>query len=629
MNNNVVMIFTINEISNIKLIIWDLDETFWQGTISDNCAIKPIKKNVELVRLLSKRGIVNSICSKNDKEIVARKLKELDVNDYFVFVSVDWSPKSNRIKNIIDGMSLRAANVLFIDDNPSNRAEAEALCPDLMTASPTVIDILINNLKELGKDDYSLSRLRQYKILEKKHADIRYFENNEEFLKGSGIQIAFLYKPIEYIERIYELLQRSNQLNYTKKRISISDLKTIIESFKYKTAAIFVNDNYGDYGLVGFYAIEKDNLEHFFFSCRILGMGIEQYVYTLLNDPNLKTVEPVSGYIEKGLTLSSYIKEVAFKDIHKDKNSHKTSMSNLSRSKILLKGPCDLKVMRSYLKSDNIDQEFNFIDSQGNQADFYNHSVYILDIYEKKKELKSLMQNFNFITEDSLHTRIFSGKYDVVCYSPLMDATLAVYKQKNSDLLIPFGLYTKPITNKKYFAEYIEKKVMTARSNFNEQELENFSNTFELYNYSASQIAMNIRRISEIILSKNPKTIIVIILLAELEYKGADFMSGKNKIHQEINKEIRGALGAIKNIHFIDVNKYIHGQSDYLDNINHYAKFVYYRISKEFEDIIKFYGVDSVTHMSFLEYLIHNFKIYMYGTKMYNFLRGDNTKKQI
>ena len=42
----------------IKLIIWDLDETFWEGTLSEE-GIKPIERHKELVISLSRRGPQN------------------------------------------------------------------------------------------------------------------------------------------------------------------------------------------------------------------------------------------------------------------------------------------------------------------------------------------------------------------------------------------------------------------------------------------------------------------------------------------------------------------------------------------------------------------------------------------
>ena len=35
--------------SNIKIIIWDLDDTFWKGTLSEG-GITPIAENIKLVK---------------------------------------------------------------------------------------------------------------------------------------------------------------------------------------------------------------------------------------------------------------------------------------------------------------------------------------------------------------------------------------------------------------------------------------------------------------------------------------------------------------------------------------------------------------------------------------------------
>lgn len=63
------MKFTENKIKDIKLIIWDLDETFWKGTLSDHDSkIEAVIDNINLVKNLSERGIINSVCSKNKRE---------------------------------------------------------------------------------------------------------------------------------------------------------------------------------------------------------------------------------------------------------------------------------------------------------------------------------------------------------------------------------------------------------------------------------------------------------------------------------------------------------------------------------------------------------------------------------
>ncbi len=58
----------------VKLVIWDLDETFWKGTLSEE-GIEHIQGHIDMIRTLVDRGIMCSICSKNDYD-AARKAVE-------------------------------------------------------------------------------------------------------------------------------------------------------------------------------------------------------------------------------------------------------------------------------------------------------------------------------------------------------------------------------------------------------------------------------------------------------------------------------------------------------------------------------------------------------------------------
>ena len=46
---------------DVKLVIWDLDDTFWKGTLSEE-AVTPVPENVQLLKCLAERGIISSIC---------------------------------------------------------------------------------------------------------------------------------------------------------------------------------------------------------------------------------------------------------------------------------------------------------------------------------------------------------------------------------------------------------------------------------------------------------------------------------------------------------------------------------------------------------------------------------------
>lgn len=284
---------------SVRLVIWDLDETLWRGTLSEGGISEHVAANYDIIRELARRGIMSSICSKNDRDAVEAVLREQEVWDFFVFPSIEWSPKGHRLQAIIEAMQLRPASVLFVDDNHGNRAEAAALIPDLQIVSDDFIPSMLADPRFVGKDDGGLTRLAQYKLLEKRNADqLASTGSNVDFLRKSNIRIYIETDVEKHIDRVIELIERTNQLNFTKKRLSgteewdsLDGLKQHIRDFRRQAGLIQVADDYGDYGFCGFYLLGTfftgRELEHFCFSCRTLGMGVESYVYQLLGAPQL------------------------------------------------------------------------------------------------------------------------------------------------------------------------------------------------------------------------------------------------------------------------------------------------------------------------------------------------------
>ncbi len=76
----------------VRLVIWDLDETFWRGTLTEG-GIEYYQIAHDVVIELARRGIMSSICSKNDFDQVRSILSERRIWDYFIFPSINWDPK--------------------------------------------------------------------------------------------------------------------------------------------------------------------------------------------------------------------------------------------------------------------------------------------------------------------------------------------------------------------------------------------------------------------------------------------------------------------------------------------------------------------------------------------------------
>ncbi len=89
-----------NITSAVKLVIWDLDETFWKGTLSEG-GIEAVQAHTDMVRTLVDRGIMCAICSKNDFEEAKKALQKIGIWDAFVFPQIQWSPKGQAIAVMI------------------------------------------------------------------------------------------------------------------------------------------------------------------------------------------------------------------------------------------------------------------------------------------------------------------------------------------------------------------------------------------------------------------------------------------------------------------------------------------------------------------------------------------------
>src|SRR5260370_22351962 len=107
LSGNITMAFPqLNEIdSDVKMVIWDLDDTFWEGTLAEG-SINFIEKNRSLVKLLAERGIISSIVSKNNYNTAKEILERYAVWEFFIFPSISFEPKGKRVSNIIQNASL-------------------------------------------------------------------------------------------------------------------------------------------------------------------------------------------------------------------------------------------------------------------------------------------------------------------------------------------------------------------------------------------------------------------------------------------------------------------------------------------------------------------------------------------
>lgn len=310
----------------VKCVVWDLDNTLWKGIILED-GIDGVKPNVEaiaLIRDLDKRGIIQSVASKNEHAYAWKLIQRLGLEDYFLYPAINWGPKSGSIQQIAKELNINPDTVVFIDDSPFERAEVSRALPAVRTYGDEEIGSLLQRPEfDVPISAESSARRLSY-LVEAKRKDVKtsYGENYEQFLRDCGM-VATVYVPSteDEIERCLELVQRSNQLNLTTRRYSLAEFRDLLTDPNVLCLATKCRDRFGDYGTVGFASIRLDGEAPFLMdlvmSCRVAMKKIENaWFQKLLLQPCIRgrrVLRADFNRTERNGVLLSVLEEVGFK----------------------------------------------------------------------------------------------------------------------------------------------------------------------------------------------------------------------------------------------------------------------------------------------------------------------------
>lgn len=272
----------------IKCVVWDLDNTLWKGILVEDKNVQVNQQLVELIKHLDSCGIVNSIVSKNNIEQVEKKLIEFGISDYFVFKKVNWEPKSVNLAKTIKQMNINANTFVFVDDNPFERTEVSLRLPSVTCIDPSeMIEFSKCNRFEMIVTEDSKKRRATYRMLESLKTEEENWNGNiDDFLLSCHIKLTISKPTARNIIRCYELLQRTNQLNSSGRRLSLEEVKAIISSPYFDSFVLESSDKFGDYGIVGFLIVDKITqpyvITDFVISCRVANKRIEPSIINYL-----------------------------------------------------------------------------------------------------------------------------------------------------------------------------------------------------------------------------------------------------------------------------------------------------------------------------------------------------------
>src|SRR5207249_5525715 len=76
------------------------------------------------------------------------------------------------------------------------------------------------------------------------------------FLRDCSMEIGIAPLEATNLRRVYELAQRTNQLNFSGNRYEEAQLTEIMQSSSLETCVIDCSDRFGNYGIVGFAVVD-------------------------------------------------------------------------------------------------------------------------------------------------------------------------------------------------------------------------------------------------------------------------------------------------------------------------------------------------------------------------------------
>ena len=279
-----------------KVLVLDADNTLWGGIVGED-GVEGIKCDENYPGILYKRfqeqlkeisdsGIVLTLVSKNNfddvKEVFDKRKMPLKWED-FLIKKINWTPKSQNIKEIASEINVGLDSLLFIDDNPFEIEEVkESIGVDgILLTQENILEILDDiRLKAITITKEDRAKLEQYKSEQKRAEVFSKVDSIDDFIASLNIQINYWINNKNQLKRITQLINKTNQFNLTTRRYTESEVEQMMQ--KDKVFSFQVEDKFGDMGIVSVVIVKDGEIDTFLMSCRVLGRKIEEQIMKIV-----------------------------------------------------------------------------------------------------------------------------------------------------------------------------------------------------------------------------------------------------------------------------------------------------------------------------------------------------------
>lgn len=291
-----------------KCLVLDLDDTLWGGVVGedgmhglvlghDTAEGEAYLTFQRYCLALKERGVLLAVCSKNDDAVARSGFSHPDsvlhLEDFSAFVA-NWRPKTENLRAIAQHLGIGLDALVFVDDNPRERALVEKELPEVATPNvgdPTAFAEVLDREGwfepfTIGPDDQPRAAMMAASV--ERAATASEAQDYDAYLASLEMEaeIAPFVEP--YLARIAQLVNKTNQFNLTTKRVTDAQVARMAQDPEYVTLYGRLRDRFGDSGLVsvvvGREAAGELHIELWLMSCRVLKRDLELAMFDALLD---------------------------------------------------------------------------------------------------------------------------------------------------------------------------------------------------------------------------------------------------------------------------------------------------------------------------------------------------------
>ena len=286
-----------------KLLVLDLDDTLWGGIVGDagwqNLRLgghDPVGEAfVDFQRALlslSRRGIALAVVSKNEESVALEAIRshpEMVLRtEHLAGWRINWRDKAQNVADLVAELNLGLQSVVFIDDNPIERARVrealpEVLVPEWPEDKTRYVEALAAlrcfDAPTLSAED--VARTQMY-AQERERAALRSRVSSlDEWLESLGTVVRFVPVDTSNLPRTVQLLNKTNQMNLRTRRMSEAELLAWSREPGHELWAVYVSDKLGEAGLTGILGLDLTDdgaatIADYVLSCRVMGRRVEE-----------------------------------------------------------------------------------------------------------------------------------------------------------------------------------------------------------------------------------------------------------------------------------------------------------------------------------------------------------------